>query len=937
MRASTAWIAGLAAALLAIQVSSAQAAEQPAEAAAMDSLEHQLEAEWLAQDCAQTHQKMGTQSDAAGGVDGIKTGGFAFHTNNEDKPWWQVDLGTSQELARAVVFNRCSPDWARARTLTVLLSDEGKEWREAYQHDGSFFGGVTDNKPLTVDLKGAKARFLRIQLRERNWLHLDEIEVYPTADPKKNIALHCPADQSSVSEWSVAHAVPQAVPTELPVQAAIDRGRRVAAEMQAAGREVQPTLDELDRVEKIFKAKALEPTAKEQLRELYRQAHQAIRKLVFSDPLLAFDKLLFVKRVTFRSSHIYTDYFDGSHDFGGNLCVLSPVAPDGKVTELVPELNGGIFGRCDLSCDAQKVVFSYKKRGSGYRIYEVAMDGTGLRQLTQDGADEPDMLKQFGHGYDDMDPCYLPNGKIMFASTRSKRAVLCHNSFTSTALHVMDSDGGNLHFVSGNTVNEFTPTVMNDGRVLYTRWEYVDKGSGDVQSLWCMHPDGTHACHVYKNNVRLPSTLIDGRQIPGEHRFIAVGAPHMPLAVGPVVLIDTHISQLTPDAMTNLTPEIKYPGHGGYPTTDKGYYKEPWPLSDRLFLVAYNSQPSHSAPAGYGLYVLTASNHRELLYRDPKISCWQPIPLRSRPCPPNLSPAAEIPALAEQKQAALVLTDVYQGLTGIERGRVKYIRVMEDVPKPWASSFCAPANGDVLGLQNPAVAMNGHLAIKKMHGIVPVNEDGSVSFIVPSGKNLYFQALDANYMELQRMRTFVNLMPGESRSCIGCHEPRTHAPPSKRTLASLQQPQPLQFQPGDSGPRMIHYPSDVQPILDKHCINCHGSDKPKGDLDLSGELTTLFCRSYENLVSRKLINHIDVDPRDAYIPAEPPLTFGSHRSKMVLRLLKGDDDVKLSQEEFVRLVTWIDANAPYYGIYEGRRNIKWKDQPGFRPVPVAAK
>lgn len=911
-----------------------------AAAAVAADVGQQLEAEWLVQDSTPQGQGgLSTRSDAAGGVDGVKNGHFAFHTANEDKPWWQVDLGTTQELARALLFNRCDGCQERASKLLVLLSDDGKEWREVYRHDGSVFGGVKDNKPLAVDLKGAKARFLRLQLYEKNWFHLDEVEVYPTAAPGKNIALRRPADQSSVCEYSAAHEVPRAeAESDVPLAAAFERGRRVASALKQAGRDVQQVLEVLDEAEKS--GKALAASDKQQRRELYLRVRSSLRKLVLSDPQLSFDKLLFVKRITWKSSHIYTDYFDGSLDYGGNLCVLSPVAPDGNVTEMAPELKGGIFGRFDLSFDARKVVFAYKKHAQGYqgyRIYEINVDGTGLRQLTQDLPDEQEMIKRFHHGYDDLDPCYLPDGNIMFASTRSKRAVLCHNAFTSTALHVMDGNGGNIRCVSGNTVNEFTPTVMNDGRVLYTRWEYVDKGSGDVQSMWSMHPDGTHACHVYKNNVRRPATLIDGRQIPGDNRFVAIGGPHMPLAVGPVILIDTHITQLTPEAMTNITPEMQYPSHSGYPSAKMGYYKEPWPLSDRLFLVSYNPQEAHSAPAGYGLYVLTASNHRELLYRDPNISCFQPVPLRPRPLPPVLSPSPESTALAEQQTGQLVMTDVYQGLTGIARGTVKYLRVMEDVPKPWSSSYCAPANHDVLGLQNPAVALNGHLAIKKVHGIVPVNEDGSAAFIVPAGKNLYFQALDANFMELQRMRTFVNLMPGESRSCIGCHEPRTSAPPSKRTLASLQAPQRLQPQPGDKGPRFVHFPTDVQPVLDKHCIRCHGGDKPKADLDLSGAMTTLFSKSYENLVKRKLINHIDVDPRDAYIPAEPPLTFGSHRSKMILQLLKGHNDVKLSQEEFIKLVTWVDANAPYYGTYDGRRNIEWKGQPDFRIEPLASK
>ena len=733
-----------------------------------------------------------------------------------------------------------------------------------------------------------------------------------------------------------AAKAPSAEPSVYPIRELVQRGRQLAAQRRREGVPVDSPIAALDRLsenEKGLAGKA-DPHAR---RALYLQARLVVRKLVLADPRLRFDKLLCVKRPTYQSSHIYTDHYDGSTLTGGNLCMLSPVAPDGRITEIAPQLAGGLFGRFDLSFDARQVVFAYKRPGQGYRIYEIGIDGRGLRQLTFDEPDEPQVQAQFGHGYDDVDPCYLPSGKVLFTSTRSRRAVLCTYNFTTASLFVMDGDGRNLRCLSGNTVNEFTPSVMHDGRVLYTRWEYVDKGVGDVQSLWSMHPDGSHPTAIYKNNVRRPATLIDGRSIPGSHRVVATGAPHMPLAVGPIVLIDTHMSPLTPMAMTNLTPEITYPGHNGYFEPQRGYYKEPYPLSEDLFLVAYNPGPNHAAPAGYGLYLLDAAGNRELVYRDPAVSCFQPTPLVPRQRPPELAPVSDQTAAKGALQATLVLADVYAGMTGIPRGAVKYVRVMEDVPKPWKDSWLAPSHGDVLGLQNPAISLDGHFAVKVIRGIVPVAKDGSASFTVPAEKNLYFQALDENFMEVQRMRTFVNLRPGERRSCIGCHEPRNNAPTSRRATALNDPPRELAAQPGDAGPRAVDYARDVQPILDRHCVRCHGPGKAEAGLDLSGELTTLFNRSYENLIRKNLVNHINIDPRDAFIPAEPPLTFGSHRSKLVEVLRRGRCEAKLSREEFIRLVTWIDANAPYYGTYEGKKNLKWKGDPQFRPEPVVCR
>jgi hypothetical protein len=923
-----------------------------AAAATADAQRPYIEADWLRQDsrgpAAQAKQpgparpasSMNTKLDAAGAVDGVKNGKWGFHTSQDDNPWWQVDLGNAAPLDRVVIYNTSHiPD--RASRLKVLLSEDARSWREVYAHNGTPFVGFTDGKPLVVPMKGAAARHVRIQLPGKAWLHLDEVEVYGQADPKRNIAVNRPADQSSASEWSVGAAVAAAtgpsVPelSEFPIERLLERGRRLAEQRRQAGVAVDAMTAELDALAARWKSlpKGAEANS---LREVYVQIRSVVRRLLLGDPrLTGIDKLLFVRRKTYHSSHIYTDHFDGSGRMGGNLCILSPVAPDGKVTVLAPELEGGIFGRYDLSYGADKVVFAYKKPGKGYRIYEIGVDGKGLRQLTQDGPDEKEMIARYQHGYDDLDPCYLPDGRIMFASTRSKRAVLCHNAFTVTTLYAMDGDGQNMRCVSGNTVNEFAPCTLADGRVIYTRWEYVDKGCGDVQSLWAVRPDGSGAAHVFKNNVSRPATLIDARDIPGSQRLVAVGAPHMPLAVGPLILIDIHITQLTQAAMTNLTPEIGYPGHGDYPGARFGYYKEPFPLGEDLFIVCYNPGPRHDEAAGYGLYAFDAANHRELLYREEEFSCFQPMPLRPRLRPLVVTPQTPVAQTPKDEPAELFMADAYQGLTGIPRGMVKYLRVMEDVPKPWEPSYHSPGRGDSMGLQNPAVSLRGHFTVKKIHGVVPVNEDGSVYVQVPAKKNLYFQVLDENYMELQRMRTFVNLMPGERRGCIGCHEPRNHTPTS-RPLVPIALNQPLRQlapQPGDTGPRMVHYPSDVQPILDKHCLGCHGGAQPKGELDLTGEYTVLFSRSYENLINKRLINNIDVDPRDAFIPAVPPLTFGSHRSKLVDRLRSAPCKTDLGQAEFVKLVTWIDANAPFYGNYEGKKNVKWKGDPDFRPNP----
>ena len=680
----------------------------------------------------------------------------------------------------------------------------------------------------------------------------------------------------------------------------------------------------------------------EQMQEFHDASTALRREIMLDHPLLDFDRLLFVKRMTYGSSHIYSDFNDGSRTMGGNLCILSPVGPEGKVTEIAPELNGGLFGRFDLSFDAKKVVFAYKKDPTTpYRIHEIGVDGKGLRQLTFEGDDEADTIRRYGgschgRGYDDLDPCYLPNGKIMFASTRSKWSVFCF-PISATALHVMDADGKDIRKLSGSPLTELAPCVMNDGRVIYMRWEYVDKGFGNVQSLWSMHPDGSHSAHVYKNDVALPAGMVDPRSIPGSELIVTVGAPHCTLAVGPVVLVDNRTDRRTGKAMTNITPEIGYPSM--FPAKRSiGFFKEPYPFSEKFFLVSHNPGIKRKRGTGYGIYALDAWGNRAELYRDPEISCFQPIPLRPRRRPTEIA-SVETDDMKDEELATLFMQDVYQGMTGIERGRVKYVRVMEAIGVSWDAAFRSGRQGDGAGLQSSAVSSKGDVHLKKIHGIATVHEDGSAFFTMPAEKNLFFQALDENYMELQRMRTFVNLMPGERRSCIGCHELRRKAPDMRlgRPRAMDYPAQALRPQPGDDSPRMVHYALDVQPLLDEHCVGCHGGKGPKGDLDLTGGLTKLWNRSYENLEKKRLISHLNGGYGNANVRNTPPLAFGSHRSKLVERIRKDPCKAKLTGEEFIRIVTWIDANAPYYGTHRGKKNLKWKDEPDFRPLPLAGK
>ncbi len=533
----------------------------------------------------------------------------------------------------------------------------------------------------------------------------------------------------------------------------------------------------------------------------------------------------------------------------------------------------------------------------------MGIDGQGLRQIT----DSP---------YDDVDPCYLPDGRILFVSTRCRRVTLCHNAFTVSVLHSMKADGSDIRCISPNTVHDFKPSVMPDGQITFTRWEYVDKHLGNQQSLWIGNPDGTRMRHVAGNHFG-PLTFWEPFRVPGSRQIACILAPHMPLACGPVALVDPIHSSASPAIFENLTPELPPPTHFSWLRKDVGYYTYAYPLSEKYFLVSYNYGPDDRDPTGYGIYLLDRWNNRDLIYRDPELSAFEPLPVRARPVPPIVAPhtRAETVAGNEQETGTFYVTDVYRGLSGIERGVVKYLRVIEEIPKP-VSAHCSG-----FAIQYPVVSNRGHLALKRLWGTVPVEADGSAHFTVPAGKALYFAALDEHYMEIQRMRSFTSVAPGEQFGCVGCHEPKHTSPLNRLAAPTAVFRAPSAITPPEGGIHAPDFSYDVQPVLDRHCAKCHGGPRPKGGVDLSADRTNLFNVAYETLTNKGLVKYVSDYTVDS-LPTRPPKYYGSHASRVVEVLLtthKKQGRVNLPPADFRRLVTWIDCNCPYYGTYRFTR------------------
>lgn len=701
------------------------------------------------------------------------------------------------------------------------------------------------------------------------------------------------------------------------------------------------------------------------------------------------DQILFIKRFTFQSTHYYSDFIDGPVFWGTDLCVLD--LKTGNVRSLIPELKKGIVNRCDLSFDGKKVVFDYKRApGEGFRIWEVGIDGSGLRPLTFPPADEQDRIKRYKmdwskyymHHTDDLHPCWLSDGGIVFVSSRCEHSILCDGSdyLTTTVLYRMDKDGKKMEKLSENALSEATPSISEDGRIVYTRWEYVDNGAVSNKGLWLVRPDGTGSEELYGANIEYPPVHYAPRAVPGtNHLFVCVGTPHMPLAVGPIILVDSRKNRRTGDPMQYITPEVEvrhqwgwdhfpndrikpiqapYTDHPPFHTdyqwdgkgnTEKGpLFADPYPISSDLFMVSYNPDQLWNEKNAYSLYLIDGEGMRLPIYRDETISCWGPIPVVERPVPPMIHGTID-QKLAKDDLAQVIITNVYQGLDGVKEGTIKYIRVNEHVARPWSArrwwSALDPKkkNYDDFDQQHSMISKKTHLGLKVQHGIVPVEKDGSANFYVKADRNIFFQVLDENYMEVQRERTFTNFRPGEIRSCIGCHE--TAADASSAIQRKYQYPLAMKRspvfpgpQPGEiAGEKPLHYPTDVQPVLDKYCVHCHSGADPQGGLNLTGEATERFSRSYEELIDRKVFPIIGENhPKMGNNHYLPPYTLGSHASSLIKRILdpKSPCFVKMSLEDRIRLTTWVDGNGQFYGTYFGPKSLHYKDLPDFRRNPT---
>jgi len=640
------------------------------------------------------------------------------------------------------------------------------------------------------------------------------------------------------------------------------------------------------------------------------------REALLANPLLDFGQLLVVRRRLServdakgrktRGSDGLPQNWQGNSSlprsgFDNEIAVLRL---DGALATLYKPGRDVFVGDLELHWDGKRLLFSSLASNNTWQVFEIGTDGTGLRQVTP--ADDADV--------DNYDACYLPDGAVLFSSTATFLGVPCVFGSSHIANLYRLEPNGSIRQITFEQEHDWHPTVLPDGRVLYLRWEYTDSAHSNSRILFHMNPDGTDQRAYRGSGSWFPGSFFYARPIPGKPNWVCgIASGHHGVArAGRLLIFDTTRGRAEARGAVQEIPGRGKPVEAivrdqliqGYPQ-----FLSPWPLSEKYFLASCKPD----AQSAWGIYLVDVFDNMLLLKELPGEMLLEPIPLRPTPMPPAIAPRVDL-----TKNDALVhIHDIYQGpgLAGIPRGTVKSLRIVEYV-------FSRRGMGGLYG----TLGADGPWDIRRVLGTVPVREDGSARFKLPANTPVMFQPLDDKNQALQLMRTWITAMPGETVSCVGCHEDMSTAPLTRASHASREPPD--EIKPWYGPPRGFGFVREVQPVLDKYCVGCHNETHTldlRGGRPLTHWSTQMaghwrgggkFTQSYWQLQRYVRRPGIESD-RPMFVPME----FHFSTTELGQRLRSGHHGVKLDAESWDRLVTWVDLNAPFYG--------RWSDIPGI--------
>lgn len=647
---------------------------------------------------------------------------------------------------------------------------------------------------------------------------------------------------------------------------------------------------------------------------LYHELRWLTRIAALRNPLLGEGPLFFMQRHRFicQMLHEYLGYYYDYGDIeGGGVYVLPHPGESFETRELIEgRLPRGNYTTLSLSYDAQTIYFAFAPRAPEgksdfysqerrcFHLFAMDVDGGNLRQLT----DGPD---------DDFDPCPLPDGALAFMSSRRGGFTRCNNPWEplpAHTLHRREADGS-VRALSVHETSEWHPQVLNDGRIAYTRWDYVDRSAAHFHGVWVTNPDGTNTRQLFGNYTQRINACYQPHPIPNSTRIAFLAGAHHANVGGSLVLFEPARAAFDNDdgsddlaAIESITPEVCFAeAPDTWPLT---YYHSPWPLSEDYFLISFSFDPLPGMSARTkkdtetGLYLLDRFGNLELLYREEGISSMYPIPAKPRPAPPVI-PSSTNAALGDEGE--FLLSNVYMSHLPFPAERpIRALRIFQILPK----SETHVANKPRLGYAN---AEPGRMLL----GTVPVEEDGSAFFRAPAHKPLAFQAVDAEGRGVQGMRSVAYLQPGERRSCVGCHESTGQTPGAALRKPLASQRAPSSITPGPDGSMPWSYTRLVQPILDRKCVSCHTTDAQPV---LTGQPKETFSESYENL--RPYARWYEWGNDSISVIVSRPGEMPSDMSPLPGILTDANHaNIGLTDDEWRNIYLWLDANGAFYGAY----------------------
>ena len=727
--------------------------------------------------------------------------------------------------------------------------------------------------------------------------------------------------------------------------------RDAATETRIVDRVVEELADNggpfRDRLERLLADKR--PAEDPAWRKLYVDACQARRQKRLRPLVQKYHRIVYTKHYNIGGSHYaYTENPTDAQRpernrtnpdwrMGAELCLLQ-ISADGRATSRVLlEEPDGLIRDPDVSYDGRRVVFARRDTAfeDDFHLYELDVTTENVRQLT------------FGLGFADVEPAYLAHGDIIFTSTRCMQITDCF--WTDVAnLYMCNNNGRFLRRVGFDQVHTNYPKALEDGRVIYTRWDYNDRGQIYPQPLFVMNADGTSQTEFYGNNSWFPTTIMHARGIPGTQKLVAVASGHHSHQRGKLILIDPASGNQEADGIQLIAPVREtLPERIDAYGQEGDQFQYPYPLDETKFLVTYDpiGSPRREYNQPYGIYLMDIDGRRELLAWDATISCNQPIPLAARATPHPRPSSVDY----GKKEGTYYIQDIYAGeaLAGVPRGTIKKLRVVALEYRAAgirSNNSRGPAGGALSS--TPVSIGNGCWDVKVVLGDAAVHDDGSAWFAVPVRTPVYFQALDEKNRAVQTMRSWSTLQPGENASCVGCHEKKKNTPlTSPITLATAKGPQRLK--PFYGAARGFSFEQELQPIFDHRCVECHDDrtktidwDAPATDeTSLSGRAFSLlgnttddekagrqWADSYLALTGavphskknswqghpNRLVNWITSQSEPSMLP---PYHTGSTQSGLYTLLERGHAGVQVPRAELDRIACWIDLGVPYCGDY----------------------